>query len=1043
MMGETKHEKDTDEEELKDMEQALESGQGFDSGANLSDGMICGPCDDSGPLAQKPMLLRGPCDPTQQQMDLYNLTHLPYMSWCPHCVATRRPNIVHVSSKQESTIPQLATDYCYVRDSVDQDTVTCLVARVFPWKMTFAVTVDVKGRDEAAIKRLSSFIKSCGLTHFSYRSDQEASLLALVEEAILMAGKAELAEKTGEAVVGAPELSSVGESQSNGKSERGVQLVEDLIRTLKSAFEARLGMRLGSTHPIMCWLVEYASVLLSKYSVGNDGFTAYQKLHGKRAHEKLVEFGEKVLYFIPKAKRAKLDKRFGLGVYLGRALWGDENYIARADGTVVRARGLARLSPKLRWDAKWFKGIHGTPNDMMANPDNVDIESRADPHAEIQSEQEKKAMEDQGTEERTPMSMRLTKQLCEQYGYTDKCLRCRFYKNGKLSLKQTNHSAECRQRLYQAMRDAGDVRLREDKTSSVEKAATASDPLPEPGTLSDDKQKDMDDDIAFDRAFNDLDGPALDDGGIEIDATGGDELDEGMNIDTLTDLLMTCGVETVNASRAAIQIQRLSKASQQSGEQPTFVEAYGRGSLNEQAHSHRRNLNIQGLGALDLRTRRPDGKLWDLSKPSHQKLVMQLVKIHEPTWIIGAPPCTSFSTLNTGLNFPRMNPEDVERIKAEGKAHLRFACRLYRYQVKHGRHFLHEHPAGASSWHEDCIQDLMCKPEVGVTVGDQCQYGLVTPCAHNRKLTVPAKKHTKFMSTSEYMLKRLSKLCKGEHDHQPLIGGRASQAAFYPLPLVMEILRGIRDTADREAKEETNDENSVLLQPLSTGLAPRMGELSMVALASKEEIDATNAKARSWIPVKDDVANGLDVSFAESSFKTRYLDEYTREELPLHLVKAAMIDELSYFNDHVWQVSTMSQARADPDSKLVRTRWVLCNKGDEEEPDIRARLVACELNQGEETHGQFYAATPPLECKRMLFSGMTTRRTGRTGGTLKLSFVDVRKAYFNGIPKRKVYFTFPVEMGLDKSSVGFLVRCACGTRDAGAIWEETWLTGVD
>ena len=153
-----------------------------------------------------------------------------------------------------------------------------------------------------------------------------------------------------EAIIAAPELSSVGESQSNGKSERGVQLVEDLIRTLKSAFEARVNMRLGSTHPVMLWLVEYASVLLSKYPVGDGGLTTFQKLHGKRAHEELVEFGEKVLYFIPKAKRAKLDKRFGVGVFLGRALWGDENYIARAEGTVVRTRGIARMSPKLRWD---------------------------------------------------------------------------------------------------------------------------------------------------------------------------------------------------------------------------------------------------------------------------------------------------------------------------------------------------------------------------------------------------------------------------------------------------------------------------------------------------------------------------------------------------------------------------------------------------------------------------------------------------------------------------------------------------------------------
>ena len=127
------------------------------------------------------------------------------------------------------------------------------------------------------------------------------------------------------------------------------------------------------------------------------------------------------MYFIPKDKRAKLDKRFGLGIFLGRALWGDENYIARADGTVVRARGLARLSPKLRWDAKWFKNIHGTPNDLMACPDGLEIESRPDPHAEVQSELEKNAGADQGTEARAPISMRLTKQICEQYGYTEKC----------------------------------------------------------------------------------------------------------------------------------------------------------------------------------------------------------------------------------------------------------------------------------------------------------------------------------------------------------------------------------------------------------------------------------------------------------------------------------------------------------------------------------------------------------------------------------------------------------------------------------------------
>ena len=449
-----------DDAELGQMEEALELGNGYDKGANLGSGTLCGPDDDGGSGAQKPVSLRGPSEPSQAEVDLHNLTHLPYRSWCPHCVATRRPNVAHRTSKTESTLPLLVMDYCYVRDAVDQDLTTVLVARVFPYRMTFAMSVDVKGRDESAIQRLAQFIKTCGLTQFSYRCDQEPSLLALVDEAILLSGRNGQAE--GKNIVATPELSSVGESQSNGRSERGVQLVEDLIRTLKSAFEARLNLRLGSTHPAMKWLVEYASVLLSKYAVGEDGRTAYQRLHGRQAQERLVEFGEKVLFFIPKARRAKLDKRFGLGVYLGRALWGDENYIARADGSVIRSRGLARLSPKLRWDARWFEAIKGTPNEMMTTHDAAEVEASNAPHAQAYSELDKKTTEDPGTESKAPNSMRLTKEICTQYGFSKNCPRCRYYQTGRSTLSKSNHTPACRARLYDAMRKAGDKKLRPD-----------------------------------------------------------------------------------------------------------------------------------------------------------------------------------------------------------------------------------------------------------------------------------------------------------------------------------------------------------------------------------------------------------------------------------------------------------------------------------------------------------------------------------------------------------------------------------------------------
>ena len=144
-------------------------------------------------------------------------------------------------------------------------------------------------------------------------------------------------------------------------------------------------------------------------------------------------------------------------------------------------------------------------------------------------------------------------------------------------------------------------------------------------------------------------------------------------------------------------------------------------------------------------------------------------------------------------------------------------------------------------------------PNVGVTVGDQCQYGLVTPSAEHPEESMPAKKRTRFMSPSRFMLKRLSRVCPGDHDHQPLIGGRAAEAAFYPLPLVVEILRGMRDTADHEHQ----DDNDVNLQSMHQIMAEhdeavtRTCELSMAAIASKEEIEAANRQATSWIRLKN------------------------------------------------------------------------------------------------------------------------------------------------------------------------------------------------
>ena len=60
-----------------------------------------------------------------------------------------------------------------------------------------------------------------------------------------------------------------------------------------------------------------------------------------------------------------------------------------------------------------------------------------------------------------------------------------------------------------------------------------------------------------------------------------------------------------------------------------------------------------------------------------------------------------------------------------------------------------------------------------------------------------------------------------------------------------------------------------------------------------------------------------------------------------------------------------------------------------------------------------------------------------------MSFLDVKKAYFNGIPKRHVYMSLPRKLGLPSHFVAKQVRCVYGTRDAGAIWEDTYREALE
>ena len=71
-------------------------------------------------------------------------------------------------------------------------------------------------------------------------------------------------------------------------------------RVMKGYLESRVGQRIGTTLPMLLWLVEYAGVLFSKFRVGADGKTPIERLKGRRSHMGLADFGESVMYEVPK-----------------------------------------------------------------------------------------------------------------------------------------------------------------------------------------------------------------------------------------------------------------------------------------------------------------------------------------------------------------------------------------------------------------------------------------------------------------------------------------------------------------------------------------------------------------------------------------------------------------------------------------------------------------------------------------------------------------------------------------------------------------------
>ena len=73
--------------------------------------------EDETAEARKVKVQRDPRQPTREEIEAHNITHVPYRDWCPRCIMGSDPNRPHTKQGNAGyAIPHLVCDYCFLGD---------------------------------------------------------------------------------------------------------------------------------------------------------------------------------------------------------------------------------------------------------------------------------------------------------------------------------------------------------------------------------------------------------------------------------------------------------------------------------------------------------------------------------------------------------------------------------------------------------------------------------------------------------------------------------------------------------------------------------------------------------------------------------------------------------------------------------------------------------------------------------------------------------------------------------------------------------------
>ena len=119
-------------------------------------------------------------EPSARQIAEHELTaHAVFRSWCRYCVASKGARTLFPRGRR---VAEIGIDYGFFgRDREDVLPILCIKCRNSSTGCLGATVVDRKGASDDASSFLTAFIKRLGCTRILVTSDNERSLLSLIE----------------------------------------------------------------------------------------------------------------------------------------------------------------------------------------------------------------------------------------------------------------------------------------------------------------------------------------------------------------------------------------------------------------------------------------------------------------------------------------------------------------------------------------------------------------------------------------------------------------------------------------------------------------------------------------------------------------------------------------------------------------------------------------------------------------------------------------------------------------------------------------------